>query len=155
MQYDLDTTDVEKADGEHLVKAAETASNPSLSVAARGEVVDAGSRQDAPIGELVGVAIAVVLLVLLFHSIAAMFATLVGALLGVAIGQLLITSLAQPLGLPEFASTIAVMLGLGAGIDYSLLIIGRVREQMAAGDSVRTPRPRRSPPQDPLWSPPA
>ena len=29
---------------------------------------------------------------------------------------------------------IATMLGLGAGIDYSLLIIGRYREQRAAGD---------------------
>src|SRR5690606_35767980 len=41
------------------------------------------------------------------------------------------------LGLPEFAATIAVMLGLGAGIDYSLLLMGRFREQVAAGDSVR------------------
>jgi RND superfamily putative drug exporter len=32
---------------------------------------------------------------------------------------------------------IAVMLGLGAGIDYALLIVGRYREQVAAGDSVR------------------
>jgi hypothetical protein len=28
------------------------------------------------------------------------------------------------------------MLGLGAGIDYALLIVGRYREQLASGDSV-------------------
>jgi putative drug exporter of the RND superfamily len=137
VQYDLDPTAVEKADGENLIEAAEAADGPNLSVAARGQVVDAGSEQSAPIGELVGVGIAVILLALLFRSFAAMGATLFGALLGVAFGQLLLTALAEPLGLPAFASTIAIMLGLGAGIDYSLLIVGRFREQMAAGDSVR------------------
>ena len=66
-----------------------------------------------------------------------MVATLVGALIGVAIGQTLLVALAAPLDLPAFASVIASMLGLGAGIDYALLIIGRYREQVAAGDSRR------------------
>ena len=66
-----------------------------------------------------------------------MAATLFGALLGVMVGQLLLAILSKPLNLPSFASVIAVMLGLGAGIDYALLIIGRYREQIAAGDSRR------------------
>ena len=82
-------------------------------------------------------AVAIVLLTILFRSLAAMAATIVGALLGVMAGQILLAALAEPLGLPEFATVIAVMLGLGAGIDYSLLIIGRYREQAALGDSTR------------------
>jgi len=41
------------------------------------------------------------------------------------VGQMLLTALAKSLDLPAFASVIAMMLGLGAGIDYALLIIGR------------------------------
>ena len=36
----------------------------------------------------------------------------------------------------SFAPTLGIMLGLGAGIDYALLIVGRYREQLASGDSV-------------------
>ncbi|HST40967.1 MAG TPA: MMPL family transporter [Conexibacter sp.] len=137
VRYDVEATDVERADGEALEEAARSAESGGIDVSMRGIVVDLGQEQEAPVGELIGVAIAIILLTLLFRSAAAMGATLLGALLGVVIGQILLTALAKPLGLPAFASTIAVMLGLGAGIDYALLIIGRYREQAAAGDSVR------------------
>jgi RND superfamily putative drug exporter len=137
VRYDLDFGDVTKVQGEQLEDAARTAEDAGVQVAMRGVVVDLAQEQDAPIGELLGIAVAIVLLSLLFRSVAAMIATLVGALIGVMVGQMLLVILAAPLGMPEFASTIAVMLGLGAGIDYSLLIIGRFREQSAAGDSVR------------------
>ena len=69
----------------------------------RGTVIDVGSQQDAPVGELIGIAIAIILLTFLFRSLAAMAATLVGALIGVMVGQILLVALAAPLGLPEFA----------------------------------------------------
>ena len=115
----------------------ETAEDGGVDVAARGILIDLASEQEAPVGELIGVGIAILLLTILFRSLAAMAATLIGALLGVMVGQILLAALAQPLGLPAFATVIAVMLGLGAGIDYALLIIGRFREQAAAGDSIR------------------
>lgn len=137
MRYDLDFSDAEKEDGEALLEAARTAEADGVDVAARGVLIDLASEQSVPVGELIGVALAILLLTLLFRSGAAMAATLGGALLGVMLGQIVLTALAAPLGLPAFATTIAVMLGLGAGIDYSLLIIGRFREQIAVGDSVR------------------
>ena len=137
VRYTTDPADVEPADGESLEEAARTAERGGVDVALRGTVVDISQQQEAPVGELVGVGLAIILLTLLFRSLAAMGATLLGALLGVATGQLLLAILAKPLGLPSFATTIAVMLGLGAGIDYSLLILARYREQVAKGDSVR------------------
>ncbi len=137
VRYDLEFGDVTSETGETLEAAARTAESGGVEVAVRGIVVDAASQQEFPIGELIGIAIAIVLLSLLFRSKSAMAATLVGALVGVMVGQILLVILANPLGLPAFASTIAIMLGLGAGIDYSLLILGRFREQSAIGDSVR------------------
>jgi RND superfamily putative drug exporter len=138
VRYTTDPADLEKKDGEALVDAAETAEDGgAVRVEERGMLVDLAAEQTFPVGELVGVAIAFVLLTLLFRSGAAMAATLVGALFGVMAGQILLTALAAPLDLPSFASVIAMMLGLGAGIDYSLLIIARYREQVAAGNSTR------------------
>jgi putative drug exporter of the RND superfamily len=137
VRYGLEPDEVEKEDGEALLEAAETAEEGGVEVSARGILVDLAAEQEAPVGELVGVAIALILLTVLFRSLAAMAATLIGALIGVAVGQMLLVALAEPLGLPSFASGIAMLLGLGAGIDYSLLIIGRFREQAAAGDSRR------------------
>ena len=137
VRYSTEPQDLDKADGEALLKAAESAKSGGVDVAARGILIDLASEQEAPVGELIGVGIAILLLTLLFRSLAAMAATLAGALIGVVVGQILLAALAKPLGLPQFATVIAVMLGLGAGIDYSLLIIGRFREQVAGGDSVR------------------
>jgi RND superfamily putative drug exporter len=137
VRYSTDPADLDKTDGEALLDAGRTAESGGVDVAARGILIDLATEQEAPVGELIGVAIAIILLTLLFRSLAAMAATLVGALIGVMVGQMLLAALAKPLGLPAFATVIAVMLGLGAGIDYSLLIIGRFREQLASGDSIR------------------
>jgi RND superfamily putative drug exporter len=137
VRYDVEPEDIDKADGEALLEAADTAERDGVEVSARGVLVDLAAEQEAPVGELVGVALALILLTVLFRSLAAMAATLVGALIGVMVGQMLLAALAKPLGLPEFASVIAMMLGLGAGIDYALLIISRFREQSAAGNSRR------------------
>ena len=133
VRYSTGQGDLEKADGQALIAAAKTA-EPAVQVEARGALIDLAAEQSAPVGELVGLLIAIVLLTLLFRSGAATAATLIGALCGVAAGQILLSVLAAPLGLPSFSKVLALMIGMGAGIDYSLLMVGRYREQRAAGD---------------------
>lgn len=136
VRYDLEFDQVEVEDGRALERAlARATDGTDVDVEMRGVVADMASQMEAPVGELIGIALAIILLTVLFRSGAAMAATLIGALLGVMVGQIILQLVARPLGLPEFATTIAVMLGLGAGIDYALLIIGRYREQVAAGSA--------------------
>jgi putative drug exporter of the RND superfamily len=62
--------------------------------------------------------------------------TLISALIALAGGLLLLRFGTAFADFPSFAPTLGIMLGLGAGIDYALLIVGRYREQLASGDSV-------------------
>jgi RND superfamily putative drug exporter len=134
VQYDKPAIDIEGA-GARLERAAHAAERDGVQVAMRGQIVDQSEQQQAPVGELIGVALAVLLLTVLFRSLAAMAVTLIGAFVGVGLGTLVLQLFSGAVALPTFAPTLGLMLGLGAGIDYALLIVGRYREQRAAGDS--------------------
>ena len=91
-----------------------------------------------PTAELLGVAFAIVILIVAFGSVLAMGLPIGVALFGIGLGGAVTTLLSHVLSIPEFAPFIGVMIGLGVGIDYALLIITRYREQLHAGQDVRT-----------------
>ena len=86
-------------------------------------------------GELIGIAPAVVILLLAFGSIIAMGVPIVTALIGVGIGVTSLGLWARVVDTPEFTTQVAVMVGLGVGIDYALFIITRFRHALALGAS--------------------
>ncbi|HSH11368.1 MAG TPA: MMPL family transporter [Ilumatobacter sp.] len=87
-----------------------------------------------PESELIGLAFAVVVLILAFGSVLAMGLPIGIAVAGVGAGGFgLVALLTNLFTIPEFAPLIGVMIGLGVGIDYALFIITRYRELTRAG----------------------
>ncbi len=91
-----------------------------------------------PSSELLGLAFAIVILILAFGSVLAMGLPIGVALAGIGIGGTLIALLSHVITMPDFATTLGLMIGLGVGIDYALFIVTRYREQLAT----RPQRPR-------------
>ncbi|MCT2542579.1 MULTISPECIES: MMPL family transporter [Streptomyces] len=85
------------------------------------------------ITEVIGVAIAAIVLVITFGSLIAAGLPLLTALIGVGIGVSTITALANVLDLGSTTSTLAMMIGLAVGIDYALFIVSRYRAELAEG----------------------
>ncbi|WP_420452113.1 MMPL family transporter [Ilumatobacter sp.] len=88
---------------------------------------------EPPESELIGVAFAVVILILSFGSVLAMGLPIGVALFGVGIGVATIQLLTNVMTIPEFATSLGAMIGLGVGIDYALFIVTRYREGTRAG----------------------
>jgi len=85
------------------------------------------------IGEVVGVLVAAVVLVLTLGSLVAAGLPLVAALVGIGIGLSVIGIATHFVELASVTSTLALMLGLAVAIDYSLFIVSRYRHELATG----------------------
>ena len=92
---------------------------------------------EEPSSEVLGLAFAVVILILAFGSVLAMGLPVGVALFGIGLGTACVTLLSNVLAVPDFATFLGIMIGLGVGIDYALLIVTRYREQLHRGHDVR------------------
>ena len=90
-----------------------------------------------PSSEVIGIAFAIVILILAFGSVLAMGLPVGVALFGIGIGTSLVILFSNVVTLPETSQFIGLMIGLGVGIDYALLIVTRYREQLHRGHTAR------------------
>jgi RND superfamily putative drug exporter len=88
---------------------------------------------EPPESELIGLAFAIVVLILAFGSVLAMGLPVAVALGGVGAGIAATLLLSNLYPIPDFALSVGVMIGLGVGIDYALFIATRYREGTRAG----------------------
>ncbi|MEU8526747.1 MULTISPECIES: MMPL family transporter [Streptomyces] len=116
---------------EALKKAGHDAQGKGLTVEIGGDALQTMPETGA--GEIVGVVIAGIVLVITFGSLVAAGLPLLTAIIGVGIGVSTITALANVLDLGSTTSTLAMMIGLAVGIDYALFIVSRYRAELAEG----------------------
>ncbi|MER7692784.1 MMPL family transporter [Streptomyces sp. NPDC097610] len=114
-----------------LVRVVDKARSGGLAVEVGGSAVQA--KDEGSGMEVVGLAMAAVVLVITFGSLVAAGLPLVTALLGVGIGVSAVGALARTLDLGDTTSTLALMLGLAVGVDYALFIVTRYRAELAEG----------------------
>ena len=134
VQYATSANEVTETQLEALYAASAPAEEAGVQVEHGGEV----RRQEEPghTSELIGLAVAIVVLLLSFGSLVAMGIPIVTALIGVGLGLSGITVVAGLTDVSSSAPTLATMIGLAVGIDYALFIVTRHRQNLAEGHDV-------------------
>ncbi|HEY1466638.1 MAG TPA: MMPL family transporter [Acidimicrobiales bacterium] len=115
-----------------FVNTARTADDHQLQVSVSGQLGESSNKPSLG-GTGPGIILAAIVLLLVFGSLFAMALPLISALvsLGTAVG--LIGLLSHVMKMPQFASTLVLLIGLGVGVDYALFIVTRHRQGLLAG----------------------
>ncbi|OZV82527.1 hypothetical protein CA850_09700 [Micromonospora echinospora] len=107
------------------------AESQGYQVAPGGEVLNAEPEVGST--EAIGVLVALIVLVVTFGSLVAAGMTMLNALIGVGAGMAGLFALSAVIDLTSTAPILALMLGLAVGIDYSLFITSRYRQNLLSG----------------------
>ena len=118
-----------------MKKIAAAHQSPTLEIAMGGEPFVDGT---VPATEGIGLAAAVVILLIAFGSVVAMGLPIISALIGIGLSLSMIPLVSSVLPTADFTTTVAAMIGLGVGIDYALFMVTRYRTELASGRDVST-----------------
>jgi putative drug exporter of the RND superfamily len=119
-----------------LVDTAQAIETDALEVNLGGSAIGATEEASLSTSELIGVVGAAIVLFIAFGSLMAMLLPLASAIAGLVIGLAGIGFLSQVMGVADVSTQLAVLIGLGVGIDYALFIVSRHRTALKQG---RTP----------------
>jgi len=111
-----------------VVDTARAGGKPTLQVELNGQAIEQAINRSVSYTFAVGIGAAIIVLLISFGSLLAMGLPIATALLGLGTGFGLIGLLSRVASMPDFAGELALMIGLGVGVDYALFILTRYRE---------------------------
>jgi RND superfamily putative drug exporter len=127
VEFDQRANQLPKATVERVINTAQSVRSPALQVELGGDAIEQSQSSSLGFATIVGLLAAVVVLLLSFGSLLAMGLPIVTALLGLGAGVGVIALASHVIDMVDFSSELALMIGLGVGIDYALFIVTRYR----------------------------
>ncbi|WP_282700933.1 MMPL family transporter [Streptomyces sp. CC219B] len=124
---------IDRAEAQAVVDTAQAAGTDGLQVELGGSAVALTESSGGHLAEVVGVAVAAVVLFLAFGSLAAALLPIATALVGVGTAYAGIVLLGHAMTVADFAPMLGMLIGLGVGIDYALFIVTRHRRGLKRG----------------------
>jgi putative drug exporter of the RND superfamily len=124
--------------GKPLLAQVQAIRVPGLQIAAGGQVIEQAEGFSTGSATAVGVIAALLILLLTFGSLTAAGMPLITAAFGLVTSVALIGLATHLTNLSNIAPDLALMIGLGVGIDYSLFIVTRFRESYLTLGEVET-----------------
>lgn len=124
--------DLDASDLDNLKEAvADLREASSLTVESGGDLFFAFEEAPTGIGEVAGLVVAMIVLLIAFGSFVAMGLPIGMALFGLVVGITSMKLVTYLVDIPAWAPQLAAMVGLGVGIDYALFLVTRHRENLA------------------------
>jgi RND superfamily putative drug exporter len=136
VQYSESGAHIDKSDLQPLLDLREDVSEQGFQVEAGGPIMRRVEQEPPGSAEIIGLTAAVFILLVAFGSVVAMGVPIVTALVALVSGFFLVGVGANLVAMPSFTPQFSSMIGIGVGIDYSLLIVTRFREALGRGLSV-------------------
>jgi RND superfamily putative drug exporter len=119
-----------------VISVAQAADNSTLQVELGGNDIEQAQQSGSLDSTGIGIVLALIVLGVAFGALFAAFLPLVTALVAIGVGYSLTGLLTHVFSIASFATILGVLIGLGVGIDYALLIVTRHRAGVRAGSSV-------------------
>jgi putative drug exporter of the RND superfamily len=132
--WKMQPADVTSADANNLIKAAQSADGPDVHISLGGEAIDNSESPSIGFSVIVGIGAALIILLIVFGgALLSSLMPLLTTIIALAMGIFIIDLLTHAFSVSSESDELAILIGLGVGVDYGLFIISRHRSGVKAG----------------------
>ncbi|HET9103076.1 MAG TPA: MMPL family transporter [Solirubrobacteraceae bacterium] len=117
----------------HFTSTITSASGGGVEFEAEGNIAEAGNRNNQGSGLMFGFIAAAIVLFVVFGSFVAMLLPLITAGIALGAGVSVVGLLSHAMNIATFSNELALLIGLGVGVDYALFIVTRYKQALNRG----------------------
>ncbi len=131
--WDTQSNKIKKAQAKHFVGTVTSAAGGGVQFQVEGQSAQQARQDNGASGTFIGFIAAAVVLFIVFGSFLAMTLPLLTTGVSLGTGIAVIGLLSNVINMASFANELALLIGLGVGVDYALFIVTRYRQGLLRG----------------------